>query len=246
MSVEKPKILIIDDDVMVQSLILAHLDALELTADTCQNAEEALIVITQESPSLIFLDISLTFMNGIQCCREIRELEHMHERPRSVIIAITGSTHEDECLQYDSAGFDKIVGKPFNHKDIKSCLELLTKPTENSKVVHFDKALALESLDGNDALLPTMITMFVDLMPEIEDEIIVGMKESNLEQVGIAAHTLKSRSLLVGAAILNKLALEMEMKAKDGIEEALPELLDSIKNEFFCVKKEFEIHGFTP
>lgn len=243
MSVEIPKILIIDDDLMVQSLIEAHLDALELTADTCDNGEEALRIISTTPITLLFLDISLSSMSGIQCCREIRKLEEKSTRKPAVIIALTGNTSDDECREYLQNGFDKVVAKPFNHKDIKSCLALWEQ-LHTEQMLHYSKAVALESLDGNESLLPTMVSMFLDLMPEIKDDITSGLESGDLKKVVGAAHTLKSRSLLVGAPILNKIALEMEMKGKAEEKENLPKLFEQIKQEFELVRCEFEAEGF--
>jgi len=70
------KILIVDDEAHIRMLIEQTLEELEdedvnfLTAD---NGEDALDIICSEKPQLVFLDVMMPRMNGMEVCRRVKK-----------------------------------------------------------------------------------------------------------------------------------------------------------------------------
>src|SRR5882757_9588701 len=76
------KILIVDDEAHIRMLIEQTLEELEeeevifLTAD---NGEHALKIISEEKPQLVFLDVMMPKMNGMEVCRRVKKELALHE-----------------------------------------------------------------------------------------------------------------------------------------------------------------------
>ena len=84
------------------------------------NGEQALDILKRHDIDLIFLDLKLFGMNGIELCRRIRK-----DKPISIIFAITGWAGLFEVEECREAGFDDFFIKPVQ-------LEIIFKAVENA------------------------------------------------------------------------------------------------------------------
>jgi CheY-like chemotaxis protein len=80
---------------------------------------EALDQVRRECPDVVFMDIRMPGMNGIEAAGRLwREVD----RSRLKIVAISASVMAHERQQFLSAGFDTFIGKPFRDEQIWRCL----------------------------------------------------------------------------------------------------------------------------
>ena len=87
------------------------------------SAEEALEIIKSEAFPVIFLDLNLPKMNGLDLCREITKLY-----PTSIIHAVTGFASVYELVDCREAGFDDYFAKPVSLRAlIKAASEAMEK-----------------------------------------------------------------------------------------------------------------------
>jgi len=101
------KILIVDDDISVRTLFEEIFHDAEYTVKTAESASRALEILSEENLDVIFLDLKLFGMNGIDLCRQIRTT-----RPISIIYAITGWATLFDIEECREAGFDDYFTKP--------------------------------------------------------------------------------------------------------------------------------------
>jgi len=109
-----PKILIVDDEPNMQLLLqqtLAEFEDAGVELITVDNGEAALHTIKQVQPELVFLDISLPRMNGIEVCKLIK---NYHELKNVYIIMLTARCHEFDKKTGLAAGADLYLAKPFD------------------------------------------------------------------------------------------------------------------------------------
>ena len=108
------KILIVDDEAHIRSLIQQTLEELEdegvelLTAD---NGLAALEQIKAEEPQLVFLDVMMPKLNGFDVCRAVKQelgLGDVH------IVLLTAKGQEVDRQKGDEAGADVYMTKPFD------------------------------------------------------------------------------------------------------------------------------------
>lgn len=81
----KGKILIIDDETSVRELFTGVFTDEDYEVIATEDGNLALEILEQDNIDVIFLDLKLFGMNGIDLCRQIREM-----KPMSMIFAITG------------------------------------------------------------------------------------------------------------------------------------------------------------
>jgi DNA-binding response OmpR family regulator len=118
------KILIVDDEAHIRMLIGQTLEELEdegvefITAD---NGQTALELIQSEKPNLVFLDVMMPKMNGMDVCSKIKKDLGMHD---VFIIILTAKGQELDKQKGQEVGADIYMTKPFDPE------VLLTKAKE--------------------------------------------------------------------------------------------------------------------
>ncbi len=116
----KGEILVVDDELSIRDLFEDVLSDAGYDVRLAENAEQALHILKEERIGVIFLDLRLFGMNGIELCRKIRQTN-----PISIIYAVTGWAALFEIEECRQAGFDDYFTKP-----VRS--EVLTKAVEDA------------------------------------------------------------------------------------------------------------------
>ncbi len=101
------KILVVDDEVPILMLLSETFEQKGYEVVTAQNAEEALEILKKEKFKVMFLDLKLPGMNGVELCKVIRK-----DFPESSIYAITGYPDKFEFKACMEAGFNGYFTKP--------------------------------------------------------------------------------------------------------------------------------------
>ncbi|MGB4844701.1 MAG: response regulator [Ferruginibacter sp.] len=108
------KILIVDDEAHIRMLIEQTLEDLEdegvefLTAD---NGQTALELIQSEKPNLVFLDVMMPKMNGMDVCRKVKQELKLDD---VYIILLTAKGQELDRQKGNEVGADVYMTKPFD------------------------------------------------------------------------------------------------------------------------------------
>ncbi|MEX2252716.1 MAG: response regulator [Thermoleophilaceae bacterium] len=105
-------VLIADDDPFIRRLIATTLEdvsGFELIEAT--DGVEAVEVAERESPSLIFLDIDMPRLDGIEACRQLRARA---EAESTTIVMLTAAAESEVQQRAEAAGADLFLTKPFS------------------------------------------------------------------------------------------------------------------------------------
>ena len=100
-------ILVVDDELAILTALEKVFSRAGYKAYLAETAEEALGILEKENINVMFLDLNLPGMNGVELCRKIRK-----DRPIAVIHAITGYASLFELTDCREAGFDDYFTKP--------------------------------------------------------------------------------------------------------------------------------------
>lgn len=109
----KNTILVVDDEQQIRDMFSKAFSNAGYTVQTAESAEEALEILKNEKYEVLFLDLNLPGMNGIDLCRKIREYY-----PMSIPIAVTGYASLFELADCRDAGFEDYFTKPANLSDL--------------------------------------------------------------------------------------------------------------------------------
>ena len=112
------KILIVDDEDHLRMLIEQTLEELEdegVELITATNGEEALNLIIDEKPNLIFLDVMMPKMNGIEVCRKVKQELKISD---VFIIILTAKGQELDKQKGKDVEADVYMTKPFDPDEL--------------------------------------------------------------------------------------------------------------------------------
>lgn len=108
------KILIVDDEAHIRMLIGQTLEELEdegVEFIEAENGEDALEIIQQEKPRLVFLDVMMPRMNGMEVCRRVKKELGLNE---VFIVLLTAKGQETDRQKGLDVGADIYMTKPFD------------------------------------------------------------------------------------------------------------------------------------
>jgi CheY-like chemotaxis protein len=108
---EHNKILIVDDDEAIVKLFELTFLRAGYEVRSAFSAEEALILLQDEKIHVMFLDLNLPGMNGIELCAQIKK-----DIPMAIAHAVTGYASLFELTDCKEAGFDDYFKKPVKIK----------------------------------------------------------------------------------------------------------------------------------
>jgi two-component system chemotaxis response regulator CheY len=116
-------VLIVDDDQFIRKLIATTLeDVSEFDLHEAADGVEALEVARQTLPSLVFLDVDMPRLNGIETCRQLRQDE---ATAGATIVMLTASHGDNVETDAEQAGADLFLTKPFSPLDLLRLVEQL-------------------------------------------------------------------------------------------------------------------------
>jgi signal transduction histidine kinase/CheY-like chemotaxis protein len=115
------RILVADDNPVNVKVVTSLLRRLGHPAEVASNGKEVLAAVAGQPFDLVFLDIQMPEMDGLEAARRIREQEHLRQRPWLVALTANAmSSDRDECL---AAGMNDHVPKPIGLKQLAAALE---------------------------------------------------------------------------------------------------------------------------
>jgi CheY-like chemotaxis protein len=115
----KLNILLVEDNAINQKVALVNLNNLGHNTDVANNGKEAVEMFLKKEYDLIFMDIQMPEMDGIEATKKIREIEKKRNVIRKIpIIAMTANTMEGDKEKYLQAGMNDYVSKPFKQNEL--------------------------------------------------------------------------------------------------------------------------------
>jgi len=115
------KILVVDDDVLNQRLMQVLLTREGYQVDVASNGLEAFEAIRYQQFDIVFMDLRMPVMDGMEASRRIREWENGGQH--TFIVALTASYLAEEGQKLFDAGIDNYISKPFELEHIHRMLK---------------------------------------------------------------------------------------------------------------------------
>ena len=117
-------VLIVDDDQFIRKLIATTLeDVSEFELHEASDGLEALEVARRERVSLVFLDVDMPRLNGIDACRRLREDDSTGDPTIVMLTVAHGDSVEADA---EEAGADLFLTKPFSPLDLLRLVDRLS------------------------------------------------------------------------------------------------------------------------
>lgn len=114
----KPLILVVEDDVPVRNLITTTLKAHDYRFLTAANGESAILEASSHNPEIILLDLGLPDIDGIEVIRRVRSWSNLP------IIVISARSEDTDKIDALDAGADDYLTKPFSVEELLARLRV--------------------------------------------------------------------------------------------------------------------------
>lgn len=119
-----PKVLVIDDEVIIQNFLGTLLAAEDVEVLFAENGEKGLKMAQEFQPDAILLDVMMPGMDGYETCRRIRATPALAEIP---IIMLTALDNREARISGLRAGADDFLTKPFDTLEMKIRIKNITR-----------------------------------------------------------------------------------------------------------------------
>jgi CheY-like chemotaxis protein/HPt (histidine-containing phosphotransfer) domain-containing protein len=243
------RLLLADDNPINQKVGLSVLRKLGYRADVANNGLEVLKALEQKAYDILFLDVQMPEMDGLEAARQIGQRWSAEKRPR--IVAMTGNAlmgDREKCL---AAGMDDYISKPVRIGELQAAIErwgpLTTRKSDTAflsrnKVIPNDELVdsamiaELRAMPASDGM--NMLEELVDLFLQTAPPRLMQINDSlaQPQQLAFQAHALKSMSLNLGAKRVVELSRKLEELGRSGSVEGAPGLFRELQSAFTQTK----------
>ncbi len=219
-------VLAVDDHLPNLIVLEALLAELNVTTTKALSGQEAIDIIKtnherkSKAFDLIFMDIQMPVMSGVDTTRAIRSLESTFENHKRLpIIALTAHALSDEKKKLLQVGMDDYVTKPIQMEQI---IQILTHWTAENfkKAPVIDRAIVIDALDPNildwqqslhlaankEDLAADLLKMLVDSFQQELHEIEQLIELEDYPQLEHVLHRLYGATRYVGTPALQDVA----------------------------------------
>ena len=133
----KPSILVVEDDVPVRCLITTTLKTHGYKYLTASNGETAIMMTTSHNPDIMLLDLGLPDIDGIEVIRSVRTWSNLP------IIVLSARSEDSDKIEALDNGADDYLTKPFGVMELISRVKALLR---RSKSIQEDQILRLKNV----------------------------------------------------------------------------------------------------
>jgi len=139
MNIQKPKVLIVDDDSRILELLKQFFEKNEFESYAALDAEEATKIMTSEHIDLLILDVMLPNVTGFEFAKKIKA-----QTKKTPIILLTALSEPDDRVKGLESGADDYMTKPFDPRELilraKNLLDLYKANIDRQRkdeIAHF-------------------------------------------------------------------------------------------------------------
>ncbi len=243
------RVLVAEDTPANVVLLRTLLHRLGLSIVVANDGKEAVDIYHREALDLIFMDLRMPNMDGLEAAGIIRE-EERETGKHLPIIAVTADVVPQTRVETEQAGLDGFIIKPFRREDIievvatylpeytESGPESLRSPGAggSSAALPAGEAVSMEQIGLMQEELGEEFPIFLQAYLDGTRDSISEMRESyenkDLRTLLRAAHSIKSSSLNAGAVRLSTLAKALENEVKENQLGDVMTRIDELEREF--------------
>jgi len=236
---EKPEfegeILLCEDNPMNQQVICDHLARIGLKIEVAENGREGLnrvkerIQVGKKQFDLIFMDIHMPEMDGIEATQRILKLDQ-----KIPIVALTANVMTTDRELYLQLGMNECLGKPFKTRELWQCLMRYLTP------ITWKKTDKIQSDKNDNGLHQRIINSFVKNNSNKFSEFMEALNCGDIKKAYRLAHNLKSNAGQLNKFQLQSIANEVENCLKNGVNELTEKQIVDFNTELNVVLNDLQ------
>jgi two-component system sensor histidine kinase BarA len=251
----KSKILCVDDNEANLKLLAELLSEYNVETVLAVDGKKAVDAYAEQEFDLIFMDIQMPVMDGIEATRNIRKMNHT-DRKRTPIIALTAHAMKGEKEKLLNEGMDDYLTKPISQEQLENTIRQWTrkklrlssndsnnlnneqhKKGTNSQIIDWN--LSLKAANNKTDLAKDMLTMLVASFDDAKQKITSAVTQKDIQELIQQVHKLHGATAYCGVPKLKQLANDYESLLKsndaqqdrDDIHQQFMAAIDEVKAE---------------
>ncbi len=243
------KILITDDNVINQKVATRLLQQFGYEPGVASNGAESIAALEKISYDVVFMDVQMPGIDGLEATRRIRETERTTGRPRARIIAMTANAmmgDREKCL---NAGMDDYLAKPVRTEALEAALLKCGPPSSSASAASvaapapaptvsdadlIDFQQLVEFSGGSRTTLMEITDMYLNQTGEQLKELVRQQRDA--AAVVRIAHSAAGASAVCGIISMATLLRRAEQLGLGGSLAALPPVLSQLQATYERVK----------
>lgn len=172
-------VLVAEDNIINQKLIKRTLEDLGLNITIANNGLDAFQKRKDGKFDLIFMDIQMPFLDGVEATAEILEWEKDYNQPHTPIVALTANALKGDREKFLAAGLDEYTTKPLVRTEIISVLnnflaDHIVEANDAPKIETHDT----EHMSAEDVLVEKLSEAQEHTTPEYRADILIAKKSA--------------------------------------------------------------------
>jgi len=232
------KILVVDDDTLNQRMMQLLLTREGHLVDLVSNGLEAFEAIKIKKYDVVFMDLQMPVMDGVEASARIRQWENGGQH--TFIVALTASYLPEQGHVLFDAGIDNYIAKPFEIEQVQRLLKygfqaraneaVQPKPLESElspeKLLDVQKGIV--QVGGDENMYRELLSDFIEGLPQRLRAIQNYFAEKDLVELSRTAHNLSGIAANLGASQLSDCAKKLDKQSVEGYTESLDPLIQEI------------------
>jgi len=254
-----------DDNLINQKVATRLLGQMGYTATVAGNGHEALKAIDEGVFDMIFMDVMMPEMDGLEATRAIRSRQqdratYPNYKSPLVIVAMTASAmpgDKEKCL---AAGMDDYLAKPVRPEDVRAVIErwgekaaldlaghkidsaratvklLAQTETPMNNLPAVDMDRLNEFTEGNPENLTELATLYIKQTTQQLEELQTAVKTNDAPGIRRIAHSCAGASATCGMKRIVPLLRELEQQGDEGKLTTAPKVFTQVMAEFDLIR----------
>jgi CheY-like chemotaxis protein len=221
------RVLVAEDNPVNRHVFTEFLSSLGHAVTTAEDGAEALEKLTQETFDLVFMDVQMPRVDGLQAVRRLRGGECGADRARIPVVALTAYAMSGDRERFLEAGMSDYLPKPVSLNALQQTLAEYAPKAQTTA----GQASGQEVRQGFEPLRAE----FTAFLQERAATALAHLEAGELEPAARAGHDVKGTSMAFGVTEANLLGARLEQAARQGeLETALAatrELMELLARE---------------
>jgi signal transduction histidine kinase/CheY-like chemotaxis protein len=221
--------LVVEDNPASQMLLARQLDNLGITVISCDDGLSALRCWADKRPDIIFCDVQLPALDGLQLCKRIRRLERRLMRAPAVLVCVSANTPPA-----DDHPYDLVQNKPVSLENLRRALACCPgDPGGHEPPVDFNAVSQLAY--SNEGFERHFIRTALNSLEKDSRQLQLARRRGDLPQLSACAHRLLGVTRLICNDMVNRHCKQLETAARNLNRSEVVALLPHVRQDIACV-----------